>query len=470
MLDDVLNMQARLGQYKFPVYNLPKENYTANIIQPIVKEKSWKQAVVPACSIGGGAILMYLGFKTPGTAEKIQQLYKQKFSNITNEINTFRLYAQEYLDKEYKKILPYINSYRKEHSFEYIGYTAKIQDSQNGTEVLKAVDEAFSDMDAIRAKDHKTGVSGMDEFKNFMYDLNYYAYEHLTAVRKGASIKLVDNSLMPRFQNGKHEQTMQTMEEKLGKIKVRADKKLFDIQNNITDDHINLAAKAMARNILRARRNLQNSSESIMDYTFEKFVRIYDFGSDFKPLSKTGRSVITIGTIPPEKLHPQPVSESVSKIIKNPYIKNLLETTDFSELNKESLKTLFNSMPSDFDTKQMDILTDRIRLQQAINTAQQKPEDLELKTISAKLEYLAANLESCGQAEIIARCSRDFSKMNYQQIHANLYYINSAAKKIGLIGLEDVDKFMIEKCPDYLDSTFKQKVNEFLAHPEHYFM
>ena len=55
-------------------------------------------------------------------------------------------------------------------------------------------------------------------------------------------------------------------------------------------------------------------------------------------------------------------------------------------------------------------------------------------------------------------------------MHAHVYYINSAGRKLGLVGIEDVDRFMVEQNPKYLDSPFKQRVKEILDKPEYYFM
>lgn len=473
MLDEALNSQFRLynkGQYQFPVLNNAKEKIiTPEIVQPVVKGKNWEKTILPVCTIGSGALLMYLGVRRPNIPEKIYKLYQQKYAHMAKEVSNFKAYATEYLDKEYKKIIPYINNYKKDHEFEYISYTARIQDSQNGAEVIGAVDDAFAAMKEIHLKDMKAGVNGMDEFKNYMYELNQPAYDHLTYVREGTVLKLFDHSLMPRFKNGEHKESILQLEEKLGQGKVRASDMLFDIQNNLTDEHINLASKYLSSKILKSRKNLQTSAECVMDYSFGKFAKLYNLGEDFKPLFKTGRDLKTYYSLTPENLQPQAVSQQTANIINNKYIQNLLEQVDFNKLDDKEIKSIFTSMPQTFSTKQMDLLTDRIRLQQTLNL-QNGSENAELKTVAGKLEYLAEKLETFGKEDLIEKCNQNYTDMNKMKLHAKLYYITSTAKKIGLTGIEDIDKFMIDKSPEYLDSSLKQRINEIVAHPEHYFM
>lgn len=473
MLDEALILQKGLqtrGKYNFTAFTSQGETNKVDEKQVEQNQNNWKQSILPVCVMGGGAVLMYLGFKSPTIAEQIQNLYQKKVTNMTQCIANYKNYAETYLDKEYKKIIPYLKSFKKEHAFESLDYTARIHDAKNGSEVLATIDEAFTTMNGIRAKDIKAGGNQMDEFKTHVYQINHPAYEDLTRIRKGISLKFLDESIMPRFRNNAHKETIVELEEKLGKIKVRADQKLFDVQNITTDEHINYVSKIMARYILNSRENLQKSSNDIMEYSYNRIANIYNLDGEFKPLFKTNRSLQGYNQLKQENLSPQKLSQNASNIINNEYIQNLLEKLDFNNIDEKTTKTLFESIPITLDTKQMDMITDRIKLQQIVNKAEGKPEDAELQTLSAKLEYITDKLETYGKKVLMERCGQDFSNLDRQQTHAKLYYILFAARRIGMKGLKDVDKFMIEQKPEYLDSTFKQSLNGILKQPEHYFM
>jgi len=473
MLDEALTLQVKRQNigYRFPMFTSNEKSPDTAVSKTPEKEKSFQRYIIPAGVMGSGAVLLYLGLRSPNVSKKIQALYQKKLTEISREVTKYKTYAADYLDKEYKKIIPYIDNYKETHAFEHIDYTARIKDAKEGKDVVGIVDDAFTTMKNIRSQDIKPGVSGMDEFRDFMYGVNHPAYQSLTEVRNGSKMKLLDYSLMPRFKNGEYKDSLQTVEEKLGNVIGQADKKLFDIQNNLIDEHINSASKLMARSILRTRHGLQSSAESIMDYAFAHIGKMYNLGDDFKPLFRTGRSMKTFAQLPSENLKPQTLSENAAGIIDNSYLKRVLETVDFNKLNEKTIKSWFDGIPVDLvDTKQIDMVTDRIRLRQVVNKAAGADEDKELQTIAGKLECLAEKLESYGKEDLLKRCGQDFTNMNRLQLHSRLYYINSSARKIGLSGIEDVDKFMIAKSPEYLDSTFKQNVREILAHPEHYFM
>lgn len=473
MLDEVLNVQTSLqtrGKYNFTTFTSKRKTNEVDEKQVEKSQNNWVKSILPVCVMGGGAVLMYLGVKSPKIGEKLEELYHKRIADMTETLIDFKEVVSKNLDKEYKKVIPYINNSKKEHAFEYIGYTAKIQDSKNGFEVLNTVDEAFSTINGIRAKENQAGGNEIDRFKNYVYQINHPAYQELTNIRKGLTLKLLDLSLMPRFKNGKHNEAIVEMEEMLGKIRVRADEKLFDAQNKITDEHINHVTRLMARQIINTRKNLQSSSETIMEYAYSKIAKLYNLGDDFIPGFKKARELKIFNQLTQENLQPQTLSQNASNIVNNHYLTQILETTDFNKIDQAKTKSLFEGFPSTLDTKQMDLITERIRLQQLVNKSEGHAEDSELQTILGKLEYLTEKMETYGKTRLIEKCGQDFSNLNEQQIHAKLYHINYAARKIGLTGLEDVDKFMLNQGEEYLDSTFKQSLNGILEQPEHYFM
>lgn len=470
LLSDVLYPQVR-GRSFAPVFTAKDKKSAEPQTQTQQKNSNVvSKLLLPACAVGAGGVLLYLGFRKPGMASKIQDLYKDRIDKMTLEIKNFRAQATTGFDKEYKKITPYITDYRKSHAFEYLAYTARIQDSAKGAEVLGAVNDAFLELKGIRAQDLKAGVFGMDEFRSFMYNINHPVYQSLSNVRSGASMKMLDYSLMPRFKNGAHKESLVKFEEKLGQIRAAADKKMFDIQNKLTDEHIHQSSQRMAKQMLLVRKDLNSSAEMVMDTAFTRVSKIYNLGDDFKPLFRKGKSMEAFELLSKKNLKPQNLSAETREMLNNDYVSRVLETVDFQKIDDKMMKSLFDWMPSDFDTKQMDMITDRIRLQQAISKAEDAAENPELTTVAAKLEYLSDRLEKYGKEKLIERCSQDFSNLNRSQIHSRVYYINSAGRKIGLTGIEDIDRFMIEQKPEYLDSSFKSHVKEILEQPEYYFM
>ena len=470
LLNEVLHSQVKRRGFAPAFTAEEKKTQDSQTQAPAKNHEVLSKYVLPACVIGAGGILMYLGVRSPKISAKIQDLYEDKLHKITEEVLKFKKNTTSSMDKEYRKITPYIIDYRKNHTFEYLAHSAKIQDATKGSEVLGTVREAFSELKGIRAKDIKWGVSGMDEFRSYMYNVNHPVYQSMTKLRNGASMRMLDYSLMPRFKNGSNKETMVKLEEKLGKIRAAADKKMFEIQNNLTDEHIHQSSARMAKQMILVRSDLNSSAENVMDTAFNRMGKLYNIGEDFKPLFRKGKSLKVIELLPEKELKPQKLSDEARQIINNDYLANVLEEVDFNKIDDKMMKSLFERMPSGFDTKQTDMITDMIRLQQVVNKAEGAAENLELKTISGKLEYLSAKLEQYGKSYLSEHCGRDCSKFNKHQLHAHVYYINSAGRKLGLVGIEDVDRFMVKQNPKYLDSPFKQRVKEILDKPEYYFM
>ena len=130
------------------------------------------------------------------------------------------------------------------------------------------------------------------------------------------------------------------------------------------------------------------------------------------------------------------------------------------------MQKLYAEIPSDFDLRRLNLVTDRLRLQHAILNA--KGQDArEYKVAAAKLEYLSLQMKDIGTEEILKKCNIDFTKLNKEQMKAKMYYINQDVRKLGMTNLGEIEEILNYR---QINPTFESALNIVKSKPKDYFM
>ncbi len=100
------------------------------------------------------------------------------------------------------------------------------------------------------------------------------------------------------------------------------------------------------------------------------------------------------------------------KFLKFGPFKNVLETVDFSKINKSKLREIFLRLSPECSVDDIGILIDRVRLQDVIDKAQGSNNEQMYGTIISKLEFLSHKLKETGKNELINKVKNtDFEKI-----------------------------------------------------------
>lgn len=458
--------------FTMPQHGWGLQNNTAPI-HTNHQSKPSKQVIINTAATalaGGGALLLYLGCKNPSATKRIKKLYLEKSAGFMHTVANFREETQKLFTEHYKNIEPYIDYIRTEKFFNPYPARLKIAETKNSTEILDTLDTSFAQIRKARQKRLSPQLSDMDEARQAVYSTNYYAYRDAEQNKTKTAADMMTKSLMPRFKDGKHEELLDQYEEDLADQVNTAKAKMSKIQTQTSDEFRQTYCSKISAMISRFRKNHLTAAQDIMKDSFTRLGRMLGYDETFRPLFITGKTCKTITTLTPNDLSPQKLSGLSDKIITEPYVKYILENVDFKNLSGSTLKKVFYSMPEDFDVKKLDLVTDRIRLQQAVELARKETENPELKNIAGKLEYLSFKLEEFGKAELLSKCDRNFTGISDEALKAKLYYVHKAAMRLGLYDIDDIDLFLTKNVSGYADTNFKQVVEKVRTNPELFYM
>jgi len=419
---------------------------------------------------GGGALLLYLGCKNPSVTKSIKKLYNEKSVEFMRSVANFREETQRIFTEHYKNIEPYIEYIRTEKIFNPNPARLKIPETKNSTEVLDILDTSFAQIRKARQKRLSPQLSDMDEARQAVYGTNYYAYRDAEQNKTKTAADMITKSLMPRFKDGKHKELLTRYEEELAEMVSTAKEKMSKIQTQTSDEFRQTYCSTISAMISRFRKNNLNSAQTIMKDSFKRIGRMLGCDETFRPLFITGKTSKNFNALALNDLRPEKLSELPDKIITEPYVKYLLENIDFKELSGNTLKKIFYGMPENFDIKKLDLVTDRIRLQQAVELTRKEKENHELKILAGKLEYLSLKLEEYGKTELLSKCDRNFTGITDEALKAKLYYVHKAAMRLGLYDLDDVDLFLTKNVSGYANTNVKQAVKKARSNPELFYM
>ncbi len=416
-------------------------------------------------ALGSGAILLYMGFKGINYPKELRKIYQGRVSDIAQIVVKFKDETLEIFEQQYKNFAPYVKNYVQSRTFNPEKAENSIKSAKETKVVLKNLDEALGQVRDIR---HRKDMvhSEADNFRSAIYEINDPAYKAVSQLRNGRGFDVLDKSIMPKSKNAKYQAIIDKYETKLGKMKRNTDKTLFAIQNQITDEYLHNSSVQMVDAILKVRHNHIDSEEKLMETSFAKVAELLNLQGDFLPLFKKGLTLKDIKQLSSENLKPKTLSAGVKSLIPEPFVQKILEKTDFTDISRKELLNIYNSIPIDFDIRQLNLVTDRVRLQQAILNSEGKKTD-EYRTIAAKLEFLSANLKDVGTEQLLQKCDKDFSGLNKEQLKAKMYYVNREARKLGMAYVGEIEKFLTSKT---VNPNFQTALQTVKSNPEYYFM
>lgn len=431
-----------------------------------ITKKHKNNYLIPATTITAGIILLFSSLKNSSKAGKLRQYIIEKITLIDSKKSEFNKLVQQIIEEIFPDAAIKIKNFKNERSFSPTNPVRTIKSSESLSQLIENQDNAFRSMEEHINKFDKGGATPYDKFTNYLEQLRRKAWAQLIPTRDQLQLEFNDIANIPDFANNSHLKLTKLTREILNKKKDKTinqinsstDKKLIDI--------VRLYSGAMADTIIDLRIQQKNTKEKFITTAFKQANEL--LGNSPETLKTTFQNTPTLenfSKLTPEQLKPTNVSEELSKVFgNNTYFEAIIEK-DFNTINAEDLKQIFYHSSYDNNLNDLGILIDRLRLRQAINKTQ-TPDSETYKIIIPKLEYLANNLKTFGEKELLKRNSKDFNKMNSEQKKAALFYISQISRHLGYESIIKMDNELSKTNKIYKKSNLHTFIHSIKQNPE----
>ena len=227
----------------------------------------------------------------------------------------------------------------------------------------------------------------------------------------------------------------------------------------------------MAETINSFRHKTSKTKEQILLTSFETISQQLKTEKQYHPLYKVVKYNINEKDLNNslEKLEiPKELKDSIEPNI----FFNFVEKIDFSEIKNENFAKLFNSIPEEYNLKDLRYLIDRLRLHEIVMSNQSDQTELKsYKPIITKLKYLSNVLEDYGRKMIVDLCSKNnLSTMTDEKLRATLHYINNYSSKIGYENFEHMNKSLGKLYPEYSKLILDDVAEKINSNPYSFFI
>lgn len=464
-------MVITLDKISTPVYSFRKRS-----IQPAFGDKNntnttqetekTKNYLAPIGIITGGAALLYLGLKNFTRTGKLKTYVNEQFSLMDLKRSEYSKFVKQTINSIFPEASSHIKDFKTERFFSSAEPIRTIKTAENITKLLENQDNAFELLHMHNTKFYKGGATPYDNFTILLEKIRRSAWAQAAPKRDQINMELQDIANLPNFSDGSHQKLVKLSYEILNDKK----EKTIERMNKFTDEELGHTVTSYARDMMDTIveiRTAQNSAkEAFINNAFKRANQL--LGNESEILKPTYSKIPTLdefSKLTPEQLKPQPVPEEVSKIFENnTYFQAILEK-DFNNIDIEDLKQLFYGSPYENNLRDLGYLIDRMRLRQAV--AKENSETYEV--IIPKLQYLSNKLHEFGEAELVKKCSQDFSNMSTEQRKGALYYVNVVARHLGYESILKMDDAMVNNY-NYKDSYIRSFMSMFRKNPETYFI
>lgn len=426
--------------------------------------------LLPLGLIGSGGLLIYYGFKKPNAVKFIKNMLSDRMVKMEQQVSDFYFLAKEVVNESFADVPSHIEAYKQEHCLNVTPYISNIKQSSNIETFLEYYTSAFRAIDKERAKNIRAGACDFDIFKSFLHDIKRNTATQIDKSRDKLNLEFSDYAYIPPFKNGGHEEIIETLQNNITE-KINLEKtNMWDYRNRILDLKFSEHAGQMAEVIKTSRKLINEGKKSTLNSAFSKIKQLLNLPDDFVPIHSQNFGLENFAKLSPKDLKPQNLPEEISDIFKFGPFKNVLETVDFSQINKSQLRELFLRLTPECSVDDIGVLIDRIRLQDIIDKSQGKNNEQLYKPIISKLEFLSNKLATTGKKELIAKAKNaNFENLNEDQKHARFYYIYDIAKKLGLDSYDKINKFLIQNYPEYTQTSLCRVIHETGLKPDFYF-
>lgn len=426
--------------------------------------------LLPLGLIGSGGLLIYYGFKKPNAVKFIKNMLSDRMAKMEQQVADFYSLSKELVKKGFADVPSHIEAYKQEHCLDINPYISNIKQSDNLGAFIEHYTFAFGAIDQERAKNIRAGACDFDIFKGFLHNIKKNTAAQIDESRDKLNLEFADYAYIPPFKNGGHEEIIEKLQNNITD-KVNLEKtNMWDYRNRILNIEISEHAEQMAEAIKTSRELISEGKKSTLDSAFSKIKQLLNLPEDFAPVHSQNFGLENFAKLSPEDLKPQNLPDEISDIFKFGPLKNVLETIDFSKINKSQLREIFLRLTPECSIDDIGILIDRIRLQDVIDKSQGKNNEQLYKPIISKLEFLSNKLADSGKNELIAKVKNtNFENLNEDQKHARFYYIYDIARRLELDSYDKINKFLIQNYPEYTQTSLCRVIHETSLKPDFYF-
>ena len=449
-------------------YYTPQNEPAKNV--PSKENNSNKNLFFPLSLIAGGGILLYLGLKNPSKSKQVENFVKNRCAQMDSKINGFVNFVKNIIDEQYKEASTFIRNFKEERFLSPSNSVVHINMFDEPNKLANALDLAF---EAIYSKDkelYKGGASCYDIFRGKITDISTQVSRAIDREKNRISLKLTDFTHMSQFKNGGEEELLQSGGNQLISMRNSIVMQMDSIQKSQLQAMQKRQLVNMADVIVQYRTLKTQTKEHIIDTSFNRVRHALKLDDNFVPLyNKTPYNLNEFENLQ-QALMPQNIPLKFKKIFGDNIFIRIAQEVDLNNLSQEDLVKLFNKITYDYNLKDLGYLIDRIRLRQATLGTNHPIQKEKYNALIAKLEFLSNELHKFGREELIKRCQKDFSQMNYGQINSALYQINTVSRRLGYESIELMDKDLAKNNPIYSGFNIRNYMKLFKDYPELYFM
>jgi hypothetical protein len=427
------------------------------------KKTSLDKKLLPMGLLSAGAILLYLGVRTPSNVKFFNKEVQNHFPKMKEVQDNFFKSLNNILESAFPKSKEHIETFSTSNRTDLATYVSRISHGASAQEVLNSLNSIFEDL-TKRGK-YKGGANDFDSFSVKLSKEKRELSENIDLKRHKAKQVLNDFVHVPEFRDGKHkdkiEQARNSLEAYSSKLSNEIDSECDLKLNEITKQlYCN-----MKEAIIRKRQSLIGAKEVSIETAFKKFREILGLPESFIPQNKAIPTLTNFSKLSPQELKPKALN---FETLPNRYL-HIVERTDFSKITEKGLENIFAQTSPENNLRDLAFLIDRINLEKALAIAENRPNIKDFDICISKLEFLLNKLHSVGEKELLNRSSINFDNLPAERIRPKLCLIAQTYKKMGITTLENMDEHLVQSNPNYQAFNIRKHIKEFTDNPEEFF-
>jgi hypothetical protein len=411
------------------------------------------QKFVPIGLIGSGALLLYLGVKSPSKMKFFKQDVLERYPKMQNVSDEFSDFVNKFLNSSFMESKKHISEFIENNRINFAQNISQISKSATGQEILGLLKSSFDEIEKLKFKD----MGGANDFDKFLVKLNREKREVSGIIdgKKYKSKQVLDDFVQVLdFKNGKHQKEVEQAKTELGRHKNKLGEQMDLTADSSINDLTQQLCSEMFEAIKTKRHGILEIKSKLLKTAFTQMRKLLNLPETFVPQNNKIPSLKNFSKLSPDELKPMP--SGIGNI--NNFYLNFVENTDFSKIKPKELKALFARVHDEQNLKDLAFLIDEMRLEHVVAKAENNQNAKQIEIAISKLEYILNKLHKVGKNEFLAKSSEDFEKISPQNMHSKLYYLSKTAKKMGFVTLEEADKYFAKINKDYKTCTIRTKI------------
>lgn len=425
--------------------------------------------LLPLSLITGGGLLLYYGLKRPNKVSLFNKHVQNRLIQMEVEISSFEKQTKNTIAGCFSEASEYIRAYKQNNNIVPSEFSSNIKNLNNSKQVVDAQDLAFEAITNTDREYFRPGPSDIGNFSVKMDEIKRNVLSQVDRNKENTRLLFEDFTHLPKFENGKHSDLIETSESQLvttaasylGQLEKI---KLGEVRKAVTDSY-----NEMAQVIFQNRQLRYEAKKQVVDNAFEQLRFLLKLPEDFQPSYDKIATLGNFAKLTPEELKPQVLPQNLSKLYEHNVFFDAVKMQDFNNVTEDDLTRIFYTSFYNNNLNDLGFLIDRLRLRQVVSAVESPKDSKAYDVVIAKLEFLQNKLADFGKDELIKKCSKDFENMNVEQRKAALYYVSTVSRRLGFDSIELMDKYMAKNSPAYQGLNIREYMDVFKSSPDLYF-